>query len=75
MNRESLKRKISRLEAELAACEAEETRLAHQLQEMNMHRVLPDAKARKRLELKAATEKVNELRLTLWGLRNLNLPG
>ena len=75
MTRESLKRKISRLEAELAACEAEESRLARQLREMNMRRVLPEAKTRKRLELKAASEKVNGLRLKLWGLRQLNLPG
>ena len=75
MNRESLKRKISRLEAELAACETEEARLARQLREMNMHRALPEAKTRKRLELKTASEKVNGLRLKLWGLRNLNLPG
>ena len=75
MRSETLKQKIRRLEAELAACEAEEARLARQLREMNMHRVLPEAKTRKRLKLKTASEKVNGLRLKLWGLRNLNLPG
>ena len=75
MTRREAERRIQKLEAELAACEAEEKRLAKQMLEMNMRRVTQDAKTRKRLELKAVAEKINDLRLQLWGLRNLNLPG
>lgn len=75
MTQREVERRIQKLETELAACEAEEKRLAKRVLEMNMRRVTPDAKARKRLELKAVTEKINGLRLQLWGLRNLNLPG
>ena len=75
MTRKELERKIHRLEVELAACEAEEARLIEKRREMSMRRATADAKMRNRLELNAVIEKENDLRLKLWGLRQLNLPG
>ena len=75
MDGRDVKKQIRRLEKELAFYEQQEKRLINRRTELNCMRCTEGAKMRNRLELKGVHDHICELRLRLWGLRGLNLPG
>lgn len=75
MDGREVKKRIRRLEKELASYEQQEERLIKRRMELNCMRSTESAKMRNRLETKGVQDHISELRLRLWGLRQLNLPG
>lgn len=75
MTNKEVKRQIGRLERELESYEQQEKRLIKRRTELNCMHATASAKLRNRLELQGICDHIGELRLRLWGLRQLNLPG
>ena len=75
MTNRELARKIAALEKELASYEEQEAHMIKRRRELQQNGATRGALLRSKLELEGVTEHINELRLKLWGLRQLNLPG
>lgn len=75
MTGKDVARKIAALEKELYSYEEQEANMIRRRRELQQSGATRGALLRNKLELDGVVDHINELRLKLWGLRQLNLPG
>lgn len=74
MSAREVKKKIRGAERELEKCSGELKRMEERYAELSFGRKPESILTRYKLEMKGKMERINDLRLQLWGLRQLNLP-
>lgn len=74
MTNTDVRRKIAALERELESYEEQKERIVRRRMELCCRRAAGAIMERSRLELNGVLSHINELRLKIWGLKQLNLP-